>query len=365
MVNAPLPQRSGGQRYCEWRGLAACLTFRDRLRRYMTVPVILATVIVSFAAFAQMPATGAAHKAAATALLDANNIGAAHLACPDFTAIPGANAGGRGPGRAVGGGGRGPAAAPARETWYAEGGQVFDNLYMLTTKSNSAWVVKTSAGIILIDTLFGYAAQDEIVDGMKKLGLDPADIKYIVISHAHGDHDGAVKFLQETYKPKVILSPEDWKLAAREADPYTHDLDATDGQKLTLGDTTITIYITPGHTSGTLSFLIPVKDHGMPHMAMEWGGTALGANTSKEMLQSYISNASRFKDIADGAGADVIIGNHTEYNNALALLDLTKARKPGEPNPWLVGKPEVAKYLTVVQECAKAWLAVDEGRIFN
>jgi hypothetical protein len=61
----------------------------------------------------------------------------------------------------------------------------------------------------------------------------------------------------------------------------------------------------------------------------------------------------------------VIIGNHTEYNNALALLDLTKARKPGEPSPWLVGKPEVAKYLTVVQECAKAWLAVDEGRIFN
>ena len=36
---------------------------------------------------------------------------------------------------------------------------------MLTTKTNSAWAMKTSAGIILIDTLFGYAAQDEIVDG--------------------------------------------------------------------------------------------------------------------------------------------------------------------------------------------------------
>lgn len=330
-----------------------------------TVRVVPALFILSAALFAQTPDTGAAHKAAATVLLNTNNIGAAHLACPDLTAPPGSAPAGRGPGRGARAGGRGPATTPARETWYAEGGQVFDNLYMLTTRMNSAWAVKTSAGIILIDTLFGYAAQDEIVDGMKKLGLDPADIKYVIISHAHGDHDGAVKFMQDTYKPHVILSPQDWQLAARQANPYAHDLDATDGQKLTLGDTTITIYITPGHTAGTLSFLIPVKDHGVQHMAMEWGGTALGANTSKEMLQSYISNAGRFRDIADGAGADVIIGNHTEYNDALARLDRTKARKPGEPNPWVVGKAEVGKYLTVVQECAKSWLAIDEGHPFN
>jgi len=239
---------------------------------------------------------------------------------------------------------------------------VFDNLYMLTTKVNSAWAVKTSAGIILIDTLYGYAAQDEIVDGLKKVGLDPADIKYIVVSHAHGDHDGSVKFLQDTYHPHVILSPKDWDLAARQTNPYSHDMDATDGQQLTLGDTTITIYITPGHTGGSLSLLVPVKDHGVPHLAMEWGGTALSANTSKEMLQSYISNAGRLLDIADGAGADVIIGNHTEYNDALTRFERTKARKPSEPNPWVVGKDEVRNYLTVVRECAKSWLAIGEGR---
>jgi metallo-beta-lactamase class B len=335
-----------------------------QIARLLPFPLLL-----SAAAFAQTPDTGTAHKAAATALLNSNNTGAAHLACPatifpEPTANPpgGGPARGRGAGGPGAGRGRGPGVTPPRENWYAEGGQVFDNLYMLTTKANSAWAVKTSAGIILIDTLFGYAAQDEIVDGMKKLGLDPADIKYIVVSHAHGDHDGAVKFLQDTYHPHVILAPQDWELASRQATPYTHDMDATDGQKLTLGDTTITIYITPGHTGGTLSFLVPVKDHGVPHLAMEWGGTALGANTSKEMLQSYISNAGRMKDIADGAGADVIIGNHTEYNNALERLDRTKARKPGEPNPWVVGKVEVRNYLTVVQECAKSWLAIDEGR---
>jgi len=200
------------------------------------------------------------------------------------------------------------------------------------------------------------------VDGMTKAGLDPANIKYIVVSHAHGDHDGSVKFLQDTYHPRIVMAPKDWELSARESNPPKHDIDATDGQKLTLGDTAITIYITPGHTAGTLSMLVPVKDHGVPHLAMEWGGTAVSGNTSKEMLQSYISNAARFLDIAEGAGADVIIGNHTIYNDALARFERTKARKPGEPHPWVVGKAEVRKYVTVAEECAKSWLAIEDGR---
>ncbi len=189
------------------------------------------------------------------------------------------------------------------------------------------------------------------MDGLKKVGLDPADIKYIVVSHAHGDHDGSVKFLQDTYHPHVILSPKDWDLAARQTNPYSHDMDATDGRQLTLGDTTITIYITPGHAGGSLSFLVPVKDHGVPHLAMEWGGTALSANTSKEMLQSYISNAGRLQDIADGAGADVIIGNHTEYNDALTRFERTKARKPSGPNPWVVVR---MKSGTISPSCGNA-----------
>ena len=152
----------------------------------VVLPLFLTTPVFVPSVLAQSPDTGTAHKAAATALLNSNNTGAAHLACPatigevstaSSPAGPGRGRGTGAPGAVGAGRGRGPAATPPKENWYAEGGQVFDNLYMLTTKANSAWAVKTSAGIILVDTLFGYAAQDEIVDGMKKLGLDPADIK--------------------------------------------------------------------------------------------------------------------------------------------------------------------------------------------
>src|SRR5689334_22451124 len=108
--------------------------------------LVSAALILSAAVLAQSADTATAHKAAATALLNSNNTGAARLACPasitEATSNPpgggpprAAGAGGRGFGGA-GRGGRGPGTAPPRENWYAEGGQVFDNLYMLTTKTN-------------------------------------------------------------------------------------------------------------------------------------------------------------------------------------------------------------------------------------
>src|SRR4030095_8267721 len=139
----------------------------------------------------------------------------------------------------------------------------------------SVWAVTTSAGIILIDSIFDYSVDDEVVGGMKKLGLDPAMIKYVIVSHGHSDHSGGAKSLQDRFNARVLLGAEDWDLLDRSnGTKPKRDLVATDGQKLTLGDTTVTIYKTPVHTRGTLSTLIPVKDHGTPHVAAAWGGTA-------------------------------------------------------------------------------------------
>ena len=66
---------------------------------------------------------------------------------------------------------------PARSDWYTPPGKVFDNLYWLGSKEDSTWAVTTSEGIILIDTANDYTAKELITDGMKKVGLDPAQIK--------------------------------------------------------------------------------------------------------------------------------------------------------------------------------------------
>src|SRR5262249_25927507 len=98
-----------------------------------------------------------------------------------------------------------PRPIPERATWYAEPARIFDNLYWVGTKIHSAWALRTSGGIILIDTLYNYAVEPEIVQGLIKLGLNPATIKYVIITHAHGDHDEGAKLLQDRFGSHVVL----------------------------------------------------------------------------------------------------------------------------------------------------------------
>jgi metallo-beta-lactamase class B len=199
---------------------------------------------------------------------------------------------------------------------------------------------------------------DEIAEGLKKVGLDPANIKYVIVSHGHGDHSAGAKYLQDRFKARVMLSATDWDLVdrGRGAKP-ARDLVARDGQKLTVGDTTITIYLTPGHTAGTLSYLIPVKDNGQPHLVAEWGGTAFNFPRTQENFRTYAASAERFGQIAVSAGADVIISNHSTYDGSTRKLPALAARKPGDRHPYVIGTDAVKRYMQVAAECAKAWVA--------
>ncbi len=302
--------------------------------------------------------TAEAHRAAAKAAAGNDHPGLLAALCPDPAARGAAPARGR---AAAGQRGQAPAAAaaprpaPPRDQWHAEPVKVFDNLYWLGQTEFSVWAVTTSAGIIVIDTIFDYSVEDEVVGGMKKLGLDPANIKYVIVSHGHGDHSGGAKFLQDTFHARVLLSEKDWQLLERSNGTRpTRDMVVTDGQKLTLGDTTLTIYITPGHTEGTISTIIPVKDRGTPHVMAEWGGTLIGGLRTPEGFQTYINSAERFRDVAAKAGAEGILSNHTNYDGSKIKLPAVLNRKTGDPNPYLIGTDAVQRYLTVADECAKA-----------
>jgi metallo-beta-lactamase class B len=260
---------------------------------------------------------------------------------------------------------------PAHSEWHAEPAKVFDNLYFVGQTEYSAWAVTTSDGIIVVDALWDYSVEDEVANGLKKLGLEPAKIKYVLISHGHIDHAGGARYLQDHFGAHVILSAADWDLLDRDTGKWPkpkRDMVATDGQKLTLGDTTLTLYSTPGHTLGTISTLIPVTDGGRPHLVAEWGGTAFNwlrspalyitpERPDKFWFTTYSNSAQRFRDIAAKAGADVLISNHTIYDGSKMKLAALAQRKPGDPNPYVIGKDSVKRYLTVADECAKAGLA--------
>jgi metallo-beta-lactamase class B len=292
--------------------------------------------------------------------------------------LPGGAPGGgaRGAGGAPGGGGRGaPAAAPAargaaaaapatpdRAGWYASPYKVFDNLYWLGTRQHSSWALRTSAGLILIDTNFAWATQPEIIDGMTKLGLNANDLKYVIISHAHGDHDQGAAELQTKYGAKVVMGAADWDstlqrpATAAGGVPKRDITVGPEGSKITLGDTTVTIVHTPGHTPGTLSYVFPVKDGGRTVMVAYSGGTLTGAfGTDGSRWDEYIASQKKIAKAAADAGASVILSNHSEYDNAYTKARLAGLkREVGEDNPFIVGADSVQRYFTVMTECALA-----------
>jgi metallo-beta-lactamase class B len=245
---------------------------------------------------------------------------------------------------------------PPRSQWYQEPRQIFDNLYWVGNLRNNAWVIKTSAGLIVVDTLFHYTVEAEIVDGIKKLGMNPRDIKYVLITHGHGDHDEGAKTLQDL-GARIVMSAADWDLMLN-GTPLPggnpkRDMVATDGQKLTLGDTTVMIYVTPGHTDGTLSFIFPVKDRGMTRVVAYSGGTAYNFARSVPRFEAYINTQKRFARIAADARASVMLSNHSEFDSGYMKSRMVSTMMTGEDNPFVI-KDGVQRYHTVLIECAEA-----------
>jgi metallo-beta-lactamase class B len=248
---------------------------------------------------------------------------------------------------------------PARDTWYIGPAKVFDNLYFVGSKIHSSWALTTSQGIILIDTLFTYNSEEEIVGGLKKLGLDPATIKYVIISHAHGDHVGGAKMLQDRFGSHIVMGGADWDSIEKSVNGYPQgkpkrDIVADDGQKITLGDTTVTIVTTPGHTPGTLSMLFTVKDNGKPLTVAYSGGTAFNFPSTVPNFDTYIKSQHKMAAAAAAENATVLMSNHTEFDSAVPKIKMLAARQPGEPHTFDIGREAVDRYFTVTGECAEA-----------
>lgn len=314
------------------------------MRSRMPAAACAAVLLAASGVVAQTGAnTKAAHREAAKKAAGQDHLGLLNRICPDSPP----------PARS------GPRQTPAREEWYTEPVKVFDNLYFVGTREHGAWAVVGSEGIIVIDALYDYAAEDAVVGGLKKLGLDPARIRYVVISHGHGDHHGGAKMLQDRFGARVVLAADDWALVERDTrNPRPkRDIVATDGMKLSVGDAYVTLYLTPGHTLGTISTLVPVKDSGRAHVAAAWGGTAFSSSTPREQLNLYVNSAVRFRDIAAKAGADVLIANHTAFDGTDRKAPALAKRRPGDPHPYVIGAEGVGRYLTVAEECARAELA--------
>jgi len=271
---------------------------------------------------------------------------------PNVQGGPGANAG----------------RVPPRSEWYTEPAKVFDNAYWLGSLRQSTWAITTSEGIILIDSGFDYSVKELVVGGLQKMHLDPAQIKYIILTHAHSDRFYGARYLQDTYHPHVVMSAADWDTVEKSKDPENvkphRDIVATDGMKLTLGDETITIYVTPGHTPGSISLLVPLKEGNTRHLGAVWGGInpdmgRMGVQyfpTLADTFKTWSASAYRIRQLFANQNADVYLTLHPFYDKALDKIHALNFRGPNDPNP-MVNWQNVTRFLTIIKECTDAQMA--------
>ena len=224
------------------------------------------------------------------------------------------------------------------EDYQLEPIKVFENLYTLNSTAE---------------------ARDVLVPGIEKIGLDPAQIKHIIIGHGHNDHVGGAAYLQETYGAQVHITEADWDLSfsSETADRPRpiKDRVVTDGQELILGDTTLTLVLTPGHTDGTLAVLAPVNHLGRTHTIFIFSGTWMTSQESRLVFEHV------FDDFGRPMGAESAISGHPGILvNKIEYWDQLGREYPTGPHPLLLGKERFDRYMSIMLECGSARLAAME-----
>jgi metallo-beta-lactamase class B len=202
-----------------------------------------------------------------------------------------------------------------------------------------------------------------LVPGLKQLGLDPANIKYIVLSHGHADHFGGAPYFQEHYpNARVMLTAADWDLIARPPRGNANgaaaqralpkrDMVINDGDTLTLGNATIRFGIYPGHTPGTIMMSVPVLDHGVRRVWLVPAGALQVPNKESWKAFEHIIN-----DYFRKEQPEMVFNSHPlTMNDGLAKMAEIR-RNPNGPNPYVLGKEKTARYLDIMLACRHAWV---------
>ncbi len=215
--------------------------------------------------------------------------------------------------------------------------KIVGNLYYVGTRSLASFLIVTPQGDILINSTYERTVP-VVKASVEKLGFKFSDIKILLGSHAHGDHMEGDALVKELTGAQVMAMAEDIPalktMRTPSGKPRPEYKVLHDGDKVTLGATTLVAHLTPGHTRGCTSWTASIKDGGKSYDVVIIG--SMGVNQGTRLV-----NNPQVPDIAEeyqrgfrvlrGLKCDIPLGSHPGmYNLAEKYSKLGKG-----PNPFI------------------------------
>jgi len=241
--------------------------------------------------------------------------------------------------------------------------RLFDNVHYVGLQTVAAYLIKTSEGLVLMDAAYGNTT-DLLLANIRRAGFDPKNIKYLIVTHAHGDHFAGAGTIVALSGAKVIMSDLDWTETERRQATglpangirLKRDLVVKDGETLNIGDTEFTFYVTPGHTAGALTTVFTVTDGTDSYRAVCPGG--LGFNFGPAWTEPYIKSFERLKELGP---FQTVLPNHA-YMGPRDLFDVERDLAAGVPDghPAGYGPKRINAWFDQILDAARQKLAYEQ-----
>jgi metallo-beta-lactamase class B len=208
--------------------------------------------------------------------------------------------------------------------------QVIGNIYYVGTRTLSSYLITTPAGHILINSTYERNVRT-IEKSMTALGFTLADVRILLGTHAHGDHQEGDALVKQLTGAQVMAMREDVPaLEAIQPGGKAHPIDRTlrDGDTVTLGGTTLVAHLTAGHTRGCTTWTMRLQEGGRNVDAVFACSYRAPANVTPAVEAEF----NRTFTLIRALPCDVPLGDHpAQYNMAAKHARLGS----GAPNPFI------------------------------
>lgn len=227
---------------------------------------------------------------------------------------------------------------------------ITESLYYVGNRDVSCHLIKSSSGIILIDTAFSQTAY-LLTESIRSIGVDPSEIEMIIHTHGHVDHCGATRRIGELSGATIAIGEQDietvergtpltcaeYTYGIRDFETFKVDRPLRHMDAIDLGDTVIHCHHTPGHTPGVMTYTFDVRIDGESLTAGLFGGPGLWTLMDEHRKeQGYPQNRQDFAEslrYLKTLDVDVWLGAHPGQSNTFDKFELLE-RGEG-PNPFI------------------------------